>query len=170
MLNPDERMVRGLSIAVIVLSAVALAGCLLLFFVLGVGSAMLADPNASFIVAHNDPEFMEALAYHGDTEAALVFTMLGLGLAALGVAWLAIGHIVVLVAGIIGLRSCTRPQTRTTAFGWSIAGAILSLLCGNLITMGLLIGSAVYLNKLRAPQQPMPPYQPPMPPAQPMQP
>lgn len=170
MLNPDERMVRGLSVAVIVLSAVALAGCLLLFLALGVGSAMLADPNASFIVAHNDPEFMEALAYNGDTEAAIVFTMLGLGVAALGVAWLAIGHIVVLVGGIVGLRSCTRPQTRNMAFGWSIAGAVLSLLCGNLITMGLLIGSAVYLNKLRAPQQPMPPYQPPMPPAQPTQP
>ena len=35
------------------------------------------------------------------------------------------------------------------AFGWAIAGAVMSFLTGRLITMALLIVSAVYLNKMR---------------------
>ena len=163
--NSDARLVRGLSIAVIVLSALALAGCLLLFVALGIGGALLNDPS-SFVVAHNDPEFMEAFARNSDAEALAVVTALGLGIAAVGVIWLVICHGVVLVAGILGLQASSRPEKLGAAFGWAIAGAVLSLLCGNLITMALLIIAAVYLNKLRTPYQPQPPMQP-MPPYQP---
>ena len=167
--NSDARLARGLSIAVIVLSALALAGCLLLFAALGIGGAMLSDPNASFIVAHNDAAYMEAFAYNHDTEALAVLAGLGLGLAALVVGWLTLCHVVVLVAGILGLQAAARPEKLGAAFGWAVAGAVLSLLCGNLVTMALLIIAAVYLNKLRNPAPPMPPYQPqpPMPPYQP---
>lgn len=164
--NPDARLVRGLSIAVIVLSALALAGCLLLFVALGIGGALLSDPS-SIVIAHNDPEFMEAIASnpHSGTVAAL--TALGLGFAVVGVIWLVICHGVVLVAGILGLQASARPEKLGAAFGWAIAGAVLSLLCANLITMALLIIAAVYLNKLRTPPyQPQPPM-PPMPPYQP---
>lgn len=165
--NSDARLVRGLSIAVIVLSALALAGCLLLFVALGIGGAVLSDPNASFIVAHNDAAFTQSFAYNHDTEALAVLAGLGLGIAAFGVGWLTLCHGVVLVAGILGLQASSRPEKLGAAFGWAIAGAVLSLLCANLITMALLIIAAVYLNKLRtppyqpqAPMPPMPPYQP----------
>lgn len=165
--NPDARLVRGVSIAVIVLSALALAGCLLLLVVLGIGGAVLSDPGSSFIVAHNNPGFVERFSSSSDAEAAAVLTALGLGLASIGVIWLVICHGVVLVAGIMGLQASARPEKLGTAFGWAIAGAALSLLGGNLITMALLIIAAVYLNKLRTP-----PYQPqaPMPPVPPYQP
>lgn len=161
--NSDARLVRGLSIAVIVLSALALAGCLLLFVALGIGGALLNDPS-SFVIAHNDPEFMEAFASNPHAGTATALAALGLGFAAAGVIWLVICHGAVLVAGILGLQASARPEKLGAAFGWAIAGAVLSLLCGNLITMALLIIAAVYLNKLRTPpyqpQPPMPPYQP----------
>lgn len=165
--NPDARLVRGLSIAVIVLSALALAGCLLLLVVLGIGGIVLSDPGSSFIVAHNDPGFVEEFSSNYDAGTAAVLTAIGLGFASIGVIWLIICHSVVLVAGIMGLRASTRPEKLDAAFGWTIAGAALSLLGGNLITMALLIIAAVYLNKLRTPPyQPQPPM-PPMPPYQP---
>lgn len=164
--NPNARLVRGLSIAVIVLSALALAGCLLLFAMLGIGGFVVSDPSL-FVIAQNDPEFMEAIAPLSDAKAFTELATLGLGFTAVCVAWLAICHVVVLIAGIMGLRASARPENLGTAFGWAIAGAVLSLLGGNLITMALLIIAAVYLNKLRTP-----PYQPqaPMPPVPPYQP
>ena len=115
--NPDARLVRGVSIAVIVLSALALAGCLLLLVVLGIGGAVLSDPGSSFIVAHNDPGFVERFSSSSDAEAAAVLTALGLGLASIGVIWLVICHGVVLVAGIMGLQASARPERLGTAFG-----------------------------------------------------
>lgn len=167
--SSDARLVRGLSIAAIVLSALALAGCLLLFVALGIGGALLSDPNAAFIVAHNDAAFAQAFSYDRNTEALAILATFGLGLAAFGVGWLTLCHGAVLVAGILGLQASSRPEKLGAAFGWSIAGAALSLLCGNLITMAVLIVAAVYLNKLRTPpyQQQPPTSTPPMPPYQP---
>ena len=65
--------------------------------------------------------------------------------------WLVIYYGVVLVAGIMGLQASARPEKLGTAFGWAIAGAALSLLGGNLITMALLIIAAVYSNMPRTP-------------------
>ena len=168
--NRDVQLVRGLSITVIVLSALALAGCLLLFLALGVGGAMLSDPS-SFATVYNDPAFMEEATSTIDADTAVALTAIGLGFAVIGVIWLTICHAIVLVAGIIGLRASTRPQKLGVAFGWTIAGAVLSLLCGNLITMALLIVAAVHFNKLRTPTMPTPPYQqqPPMAPMPPYQ-
>ena len=67
--NPDARLVRGVSIAVIVLSALALAGCLLLLVVLGIGGAVLSDPGSSFIVALQRSRLRREVLVEPDAEA-----------------------------------------------------------------------------------------------------
>ncbi len=57
--------------------------------------------------------------------------------------------VVCLVAGIIGLRSCTNPAKLGGAFGWSIAAAIVSFLVGGMISMVLFIVSAVFVSRVR---------------------
>ena len=159
--NSDARMVRGLSIAVLVLSILALAGSLLTIVFLGIGGAALSDPSIAGSAAlelSNDPELG---AYNIDSAEVQYLAMLGLGLTGAFMGWIIVCSIVSLVAAILGMRNYGNVDKLGGAFGWAIAGAVFSLLCGNIITMALLIVSAVYINKLR--KAPMVPYGQPQP-------
>ena len=159
--NSDARMVRGLSIAVLVLSILAIAGSLLTVLLLGIGGVALNDPSVTGSAAleiNGDPELS---AYNIDSQDILGLTMLGLGIATVFLGWFAVCSIVPLVAAILGMRNYNNVDKLGGAFGWAIAGAVFSLLCGNIITMVLLIVSAVYINKLR--KAPMVPYGQPQP-------
>lgn len=151
--SQDPRIVRGLSIAVIVLSSIAVVGCVLSFLALAFGGWVLNDPsffNSAYIEYHNDPEFMNALDSSGfTTDDAIGLTMLGLGILGFGVGWVCLCAILSLIAGIIGVRNYGKPEKLGSAFVWAIVGAIASLLSGRFITMILLIISAVYLNKIK---------------------
>ena len=76
--------------------------------------------------------------------------------------WGALCAAVSLVAGILGIRVPTHPDKSGSAFGWSIAGAIVAVLSGRFVTAVLLVIAAVYANKLRHPEpsgyQPQQPY------------
>ncbi|WP_143412181.1 hypothetical protein [Arabiibacter massiliensis] len=157
MYSSDARMVRGLSIAVIVLSSLAIAGMLVVMFFLGVGGAALNDPYVLNEIAtiDSDPAVVDELnRYDMDSRdvAALGSFAIGLGVV------LTLGSIlcsaVTLVAGILGIRRYGQPDKIGAAFGWSIAGAIAALLTGRIVTVVLLVVMAVYLNRLRNPVQP----------------
>lgn len=151
--SQDPRIVRGLSIAVIVLSSIALVGCAFSLLALAFGGWVLNDPsffNSAYIEYHNDPEFMNALDSSGFTaDDAIGLTMLGLGILGFGAGWVLLCSLLSLIAGIIGVRNHAKTEKLGSAFVWAIVGAVASLLSGRFITMILLIISAVYLNKIK---------------------
>lgn len=58
-------------------------------------------------------------------------------------------YVVSLIAAILSLRNCRKPDKLTGAFVWSIIAAVLSCLAYHLITTVLLIISCVYISKVR---------------------
>lgn len=154
--NSDAKVVRGLSIAVLILCILAVAGSLLVMIFLGIGGVALSDPSvaSSAAIEIDNGSGISADSLSGDE--VVVLAMLSLGVLGMFMGWLIICSIVPLVAAILGMRNYNNVDKLGGAFGWAIAGAVFSFLCGNLITMVLLIVSAVYINKLR--RAPMVPY------------
>lgn len=138
--------IRGLSIAAIALSAIALLGCLL-------GAAILALTGSFFgggmmdTMAH---EFMYDLDYYydpmvmGGIDAIVGFTV---GIIGLVLGWEILGCAVSLIAGILGTRYAADPAKLNSVFGWGIAGAVAAFLGGRIITMVLLIIAAILAKK-----------------------
>lgn len=57
--------------------------------------------------------------------------------------------VVALIAAILSLRNCRRPEKLTGAFVWSIIAAVLAFFAAHWITMILLIITCVYVSKIR---------------------
>lgn len=152
MLTSDARVVRGLSIANIVLSSLAIVGAILTLGITALTVVAMSDPSLVGIIEEGlDPNDLRDLRASGFSSAeaiALGTGIVGIGGAATGI-WLLICGALDLVAGILNLRSCTRPEKVKSSFVWAIVGAIMALLHGALITMALFIVVAVYLNKMK---------------------
>lgn len=160
-MNPDSRVVRGVSIAAIVLSALGILGGLVVALFMGIASTSLNDPavvnalvselqSSSSSSAFDGSSAYSTYDYSGMTQdeamavaSASIFIMVGLSLGYV------LCKVVCLVAGIIALRSCTNPAKLGGAFGWSIAAAIVSFLVGGMISMVLFIVSAVFVSRVR---------------------
>lgn len=160
-MNPDSRVVRGVSIAAIVLSALGILGGLVVALFMGIASTSLNDPavvnalmselqSSSSSSAFDGSSAYSSYDYSGMTQdeamavaSASIFIMVGLSLGYV------LCKVVCLVAGIIALRSCTNPAKLGGAFGWSIAAAIVSFLVGGMISMVLFIVSAVFVSRVR---------------------
>lgn len=160
-MNPDSRVVRGVSIAAIVLSALGILGGLVVALFMGIASTSLNDPavvnalvselqSSSSSSAFDGSSPYSTYDYSGMTQdeamavaSASIFIMVGLSLGYV------LCKVVCLVAGIIALRSCTNPAKLGGAFGWSIAAAIVSFLVGGMISMVLFIVSAVFVSRVR---------------------
>lgn len=160
-MNPDSRVVRGVSIAAIVLSALGILGGLVVALFMGIASTSLNDPavvnaliseleSSSTSSAFDGSSSYSSYDYSGMTQdeamavaSASIFLMVGLSL----------GYVlckaVCLVAGIIALRNCNNPAKLGGAFGWSIAAAIVSFLVGGMISTVLFIVSAVFVSRVR---------------------
>lgn len=160
-MNPDSRVVRGVSIAAIVLSALGILGGLVVALFMGIASTSLNDPavvnaliseleSSSTSSAFDGSSSYSSYDYSGMTQdeamavaSASIFLMVGLSL----------GYVlckaVCLVAGIIALRNCNNPAKLGGAFGWSIAAAIVSFLVGGMISMVLFIVLAVFISRVR---------------------
>lgn len=153
MQESDIRVVRGVSIATIVLSILAILGCLLVIALFAFGGVVASDPSNfdGYVEYRDDSGMTNGLdaQYEMDAEetSALVTGVFGfLGVfAGLGLVLCVIS----LVAGIVGIRNCRNPQTVGKIFGWSIAGAICSILMGRLVSCILLVVNAVYANRLK---------------------
>ena len=153
MQNSHAGTIRGLSIAVIILSILTILGLIASLLFLGAGGVALNDPELRDAASYSlsmDPDSTYTMEQLGITEDD-AFGMLGilLGLGAVYVFWGIICCIVSLVAGIIGLRNCKNTAKLGGVFGWAIAGAVMSFLYGNIIIMVLLISSAVCASKDR---------------------
>lgn len=151
--NADARMVRGLSIAVLILSILALAGGLLVLVLLGIGGGALGSSEFARSAAaeiNSNPDVINQLNELNLSSSDLLgITAVGLGIIGALIVWSMICSAVALVASILGLRNYDKPDRLGGAFGWSVAGAVTSFLTGNIITMVLLIVSAVYIDKVR---------------------
>lgn len=133
---------KGLSIAVIVLAGLCILGFLIGIFMLGiVGSAVSAI----------DPYYLDAYDYYDyyydydyeTAEAFAIASMVGGVFCVLGMLCAA----VTLVAGIIGLRGANDPSKLGMVFGWSVAGAVVSLLSCGIVSTVLLVIMAVFAYK-----------------------
>ncbi len=153
MQESDIRVVRGVSIASIVLSVLAMLGCALLIALFAAGGVFASDPsNLDGYVDYRD----DLGTTHGiDAQYGLdaqetsslvagVFGFLG-AFSGFGLVLCAVS----LIAGIVGLRNSRNPQKAGGIVGWSIAGAICSILMCRVVSCVLLIVNAVYASRLR---------------------
>lgn len=93
---------------------------------------------------HFDPAYSSyylADSYGTLAEAQLALTMLNVAFVIA-----LIGQCVELVAGIIVLKNHNKPEKFGLVFGWSIAGAIVALISGSIVTVVLFIIIAVFIN------------------------
>ncbi|WP_417133402.1 hypothetical protein [Rubneribacter badeniensis] len=161
MQDSNARTVRGIGIAVVILSALALIVFGLGAIAVGALGAFVSDPSLygdGISINGYDHGYYDSLSAE---EAAGLMSGSMLLVTWLFV-WGALCAAVSLVAGILGIRVPTHPDKSGSAFGWSIAGAIVAVLSGRLVTAVLLVIAAVYANKLRHPEpsgyQPQQPY------------
>lgn len=153
MQTSHARTIRGLSIAVVILSILSILGLIFSLAFIGVGGAALGSEEVRGAASYSlsmDPDSAYTMEQLGITEDD-AFGMLGflLGLGAVYVFWGIICSIVTLIAGIIGMRNYDKTDKLGKVFGWSIAGAVMAFLYGNIITLVLLIISAVCASKDR---------------------
>ena len=152
MLSSDARVVRGLSIANIILSSLAIVGAVitLAFTVLTV--VALNDPSVIGAVegslSASDLNELRSYGMSEDEMLSVTGGLIGIFGGFFGV-WLLISGVVTLIAGIIDLRSCGKNEKLKGAFVWAIVGAAMAFLRGSIITTVLFIVAAVYLNKLK---------------------
>lgn len=153
MQTSHARTIRGLSIAVVILSVLSILGLIFSLAFIGVGGAALGSEEVRGAASYSlsmDPDSAYTMEQLGITEDD-AFGMLGflLGLGAVYVFWGIICSIVTLIAGIIGMRNYDKTDKLGKVFGWSIAGAVMAFLYGNIITLVLLIIGAVCASKDR---------------------
>lgn len=130
------KALKGMSIAVIVLSGLSILGCVTsLVSVFGLGGGVLGALSPS------------NMGGYGSYSDAVDIMLLSMAMGGAFFGWALVCSIVTLVGGIVGLRNGAEPSKLGTVFGWSIAGAILSLLFGNLVGMTLFIIMAVFAHK-----------------------
>lgn len=140
MQNLRPGTIKGLSIAVIVLSILSIVGCFILFALLGMVNDVFQNyayyPEVAMELEASGISEAEALQIMGimsSVGGVLIFVLL-------------VVSAVSLVAGILGVKNASNPLNLGACFGWSIAGAIVSFLCGNIILTILLIILAVVIN------------------------
>ncbi len=157
MLSSDARVVRGLSIANIILSSLAIVGTILVLAFTAFAVIALNDPSmSSAITGSLDVRDLNGLRSYDITNDEIMSIsggLIGIFGGLIGI-WLLIGAVVTLIAGIIDLRSCGNNEKLKGAFVWAIVGAVVAFLTGSIITTVLFIVAAVYLNKLKQAAQP----------------
>lgn len=161
MQDSNARTVRGIGIAVVILSVLALIMFGLGAIAVGALGAFVSDPSwygDGISINGYDHGYYDSLS----AEEAAGLMSGSMLLVTWLLVWGALCAAVSLVAGILGIRVPAHPDKSGSAFGWSIAGAIVAVLSGRLVTAVLLVIAAVYANKLRHPEpsgyQPQQPY------------
>lgn len=147
--NSDARVVRGLSIAVLTLSILAIAGSLIGFAFLALGGAALNDPSVIAELERNTAIHGTVNGQNLSASDAAGLATIGLGVFGFGLIWATVCSIITLIASILGMRNYDKTEKLGSAFGWAIAGAIAAFLTGRLITTILLVVAAVYISKVR---------------------
>ena len=157
MSNSNAKAIKGLSIAVLVFSALTIVAALIGIVALAIGGAALPSIiDHGYYLYYNDPSFYEGLEelreYGITTTDAYNLAMFAIGITIALVVWLLLCSAVTLIASILGIRNAAKPEKLASAFGWSIAGAIAAFLSGRMITTVLLVIMAVLIGKARSAQ------------------
>ena len=153
MYESDVRVVRGVSIASIVLAVLAILGCIAAMALYAGLGVVASDPSNfdGYVEYRDDLGATNGIDAQYDMSAedtsALVTMVFGFISAFSGIG--VVLCIVSLIAGIMGVRNCRNPQKAGKIFGWSIAGAVCAILMGRVISCILLIVNAVYANRLK---------------------
>ncbi len=153
MQTSHAKTIRGLSIAVVVLSVLGILGLILCLVFMGVSGAALSNSDIrdsvslSIEMDSDTMQSMEELGMTADDALGLIAVLFGLG--SIYFVWGIICSVIALVAGIIGMRNYNNVAKLGGVFGWAIAGAVMAFLYGNIVTMVLLIISAVCASKDR---------------------
>ena len=155
-MNPDSRIIRGINIATIVLSALGIFGGLALALLMGMASVSLSDPSVvNALVSELQSSGSTSSAFDGSSPySSYDFSgmtqdeaMAVAGTSIVLMVGLSLGYVVCkvvcLVAGILALRNCNNPAKLGGAFGWTIAAAIVSFMVGGMISLVMFVISAV---------------------------
>lgn len=65
------------------------------------------------------------------------------------IVWMIVAYVISLIAAVLTMRNCRKPEQLTGAFIWSIIAAVIGFFSGHFITMILLIIMCVYIAKVR---------------------
>ncbi len=147
MMDKNAKVIKGLSIATIVLSALSIIGLLIVVGLISWAGSMMNDPSvARYLIDDYGPGY--GYAYDSYLESMIFIT----GGLSIGIALIFIDvifHVFVLVTAIMALRHYNQPEKLNIAFVCAIISACLCLIGGGWITMALLIIMAVYIYKIR---------------------
>lgn len=153
MQSNSARTLRGVSIAIMVISIIALVISVLMGFLFGGLGAVSTDPelasSMTMSVEADDAtmQSLEELGLSAEDAPMLLSVFLGFGAGVFAIA--AIFCVLSLVAGIMGKKAAVDPAKAGTAMVWMVVSAVVSLLCGDLIILVLSIVGAVYANKVK---------------------
>lgn len=140
------KAIRGLSIAVIVISGITLLCCIIGLFCIAIGSVALDEYGTNAIRHAHDLDYY-SYSYGFDDDDIVDLSHFALAVGGAGVIWEILTCAVSLVAGIIGLRKADQAEKLGSVFGWGIAGAVAAILGGRIITCVLLVISAIFAHK-----------------------
>lgn len=155
-MNSDSKTVRGLSIAIVVLTALSILAIIAGFACVAILGVAANDP---MVIAEIQNELGDApyssggyfdddFVYMNGGDAITMMNLI-VGVGAVALLLCLACSAVQLVAGIMGIRHCANPAKFSKLFGWSIAGIVVSVLTGSLISLVLFIIVTVYVNKMR---------------------
>lgn len=154
-MDSDVRILKGINIAAIILSALGALAALIVVVCGIVGAVFVGDSQFTNMMYY---ELSGSSSYDPYSEAILVsafassLMLVCIIIALFGAALKGAA----LTAGIFGMQAANDPQRRGAAFIWAVVAAVLNGLIGSFISMVLFIVSAVYINKMRkADSQPM---------------
>ena len=120
--DSNARIVRGLSIATVVISVLAILAVLAVAVLLAVLGSYMNDP--AFVQRVIDEAYSQGSSVRGITaNDVTMLVSLGIGTILAALVWSAICSALALVAGIVGIRNSSKQEKLGTAFGWAIAGA-----------------------------------------------
>lgn len=151
MQSSSARTLRGLSIAIIVVSIIAALSCLIVGIATGGVGVIASDPDLQASVSADiDPGTSAQLDEYGlTTEDAVGLTGAFMLLGGLGMVVAGIFSLVDLIAGIMGLRGGKNAAKAGVAMVWMIVGAVTAVPAMNIVLFILCIVGAVYANKVK---------------------
>lgn len=157
-MKSDLRVIKGVNIAVIILSGIGLLGAVISAIVSVVGHGYLYSPEfQSLLYSLFEEDFDPGTSGLTSDDAANMTTLLSSVTIVIFIVMSILGVIVkgvLIAAGYFGLKTASEPSCAKSSFVWAIVGAVLAGFCGSFVSMVLFIVSAVYLNKLRRTDEP----------------
>lgn len=169
--------IKGLGIAVTILSALNIVACVLILGITltaGTLAVLGGSSDSAFIVRGNsevqeyelddfddsdidagigsEVDSIDDVDFISTDDSSDAATGLGVALAVLVPLTIVVilKDVIALVAGIVGIRGAYLPERLGRIFGWNLAAAIISGLSCNFVTMVLCIVACVFASKDRS--------------------